>query len=1303
MEGAGGSGGPAAPSVYVRGESDIFAWLENALSERIMVIDGAMGTMIQRERLEEADYRGERFADHPKPLKGDNDLLVLTRPDVIRKIHDLYLDAGADIIETNTFNGTTIAQADYGMEAIVYEINKEAARIAREACDGKSTATRPRFVAGALGPTNRTGSLSPDVDDPGFRNVTFDELVKAYGEAVRGLVDGGADILMVETIFDTLNAKAALFAIDKYQEETGRRLPLFISGTITDLSGRTLSGQTGEAFYVSVAHAKPFAVGLNCALGAAQMRPFIQRLAQIAECFVFCYPNAGLPNAMGGYDDTPDKMGADVGEFAKAGFLNLGGGCCGSTPPHIKRVAEELAKYQPRAWSRSPPVMRLSGLEDLTVTKERFNFLNVGERCNIAGSIKFKRLVKAGDMAGLMQVARDQVEDGAMVIDVNVDDGMVDGVAMMTKFLRVAVTEPDIAKVPFMIDSSKFEVVEAGLKTVQGKCIVNSISLKVGEEEFIRQARVVKRYGAAVVVMAFDEEGQAATEEDKVRICVRSYKILTETVGFPAEDIIFDPNILTIATGLPEHNNYAVDFINATRRIKELCPHAKVSGGVSNLSFGFRGVNVIREAMHSVFLYHAINAGMDMGIVNAGMLQVYDDIEPDLLKLVEDVVLNRNEEATEKLLERSLEERAKLEARKSKGGVVKEVVEWRTRPVNERLTHSLVKGIPTYIVEDTEEARLAARAPLDVIEGPLMAGMNVVGDLFGSGKMFLPQVIKSARVMKRAVAHLVPFMEEEKKRVAMENGLDPTEHSYAGTVLMATVKGDVHDIGKNIVGVVLGCNNYNVVDMGVMVPAHDILAKAIEVKADVVGLSGLITPSLDEMVHVAQEMARRGFKVPLLIGGATTSRTHTAVKIAPQYSTLEHPVIHVLDASRAVTVVSKLLQKDAVVDTAAEGGAGGSVDEAETRNEYVENILEQYEELREAHYESLEERRYITLEQAREKRLAIDWAATPAVAKPAKVGVTVLDDFPLAELVPFIDWTPFFDVWQLKGGYKFRKYPKIFNDPTVGPKARELFTDAQNMLTEAIEKKWFRARGVTGVFPAHSVGDDIQVFADDSKSEVAATFYTLRQQAEKETDEPYVALSDFVAPKESGAADHIGCFAVSIFGAEEKAREFDEALDDFQKIMVMALADRLAEAFAEAVHHRMRTGLWGFAADEDLDPSDMLKVKYQGIRPAPGYPSQPDHLEKATLWSLLDVEANTGSKLTPGSFAMSPAASVSAVVFAHPKAHYFAVGPVCADQVADYAARKGKSLREIERWLSPVLAYEPKVAAEGEETKGDEA
>lgn len=1263
---------------FVREQDDIFEYLSAVMQENMLIFDGGMGTMIQKLKFSEEEFRGERFKDIEVLVSGNNDLLSITQPDTIRDIHMDYMTVGdAQLIGTNTFSGTTIAQADYNMEDIVYELNFESAKLAREAADivTRQNPLRPRFVAGSIGPTNRTLSISPNVEDPGFRNVTFDELVDAYYLQVRGLVDGGSDVLLVETIFDTLNAKAACFAINKYEEDYKKRLPLFISGTIVDMSGRTLSGQTTEAFYVSLRHTKPFCVGLNCALGANQMKPFLQRLANVAECFVSVYANAGLPNAMGGYDDSPQLMAEYCQEFAKDGLINMIGGCCGTTPEHIRAIADAAREYPSRTLPlESDRFMWLSGLEDLVVTKERFQFLNIGERCNLSGSIRFKRLIVKGDYPSAMEVARKQVEDGAMVIDVNVDDGMLDGVATMERFLKIAVTEPDISKVPIMIDSSKFHVVEAGLKCVQGKCIVNSISLKVGEEEFKRHAKLVKDHGAAVVVMAFDEEGQAATEAEKIRICKRSYDMLVNDVGFPPEDIIFDPNILTIATGMEEHNNYGVDFINATTKIKEMCPYAKISGGVSNLSFGFRGVNVIREAIHSVFLFHAIKAGMDMGIVNAGMLQVYDDIPEDLLQIVTDVVLNRNPEATEKLLDRSLLEREKAEAAKKDGVVAPVQQEWRSKNVKERLTHALVKGIADHINDDVEELRSVSARPLDVIEGPLMDGMNVVGNLFGSGKMFLPQVIKSARVMKKAVAYLLPYMHEEKKQNLIARGIDPESQTedddsmYAGKVLLATVKGDVHDIGKNIVGVVLGCNNYKVIDLGVMVQCSEIIAKAIEHDVDVVGLSGLITPSLDEMVFVAKEMSKAGMDKPLIVGGATTSRMHAAVKIAPQYTTLEHPVIHVLDASRSVVVVGNLLREDG-------------------RAEYVSEIMEDYEDMREDYYASLEDLKLLSFEKALDKRLIIDFDAIPPAVRPNKLGTHVVDDVSLEDVVPFIDWNPFFQTWELRGRYPNRGYPKIFDDENVGSEAKKLFDDGQVLLKRIIKEKLFKLRGIYGLVPANRTGEDVHTYAesDVERNSPTATFCMLRQQKEKESSDPYFSQADFIAPK--GYEDYLGMFAVGCFGVEELGAEFAKDHDDFNKILAQALGDRLVEAFAEMLHRDIRTSYWGYAADEKMESTDLLKVKYEGIRPAPGYPSQPDHTEKTTMWNLLDIEAKTGIQLTE-SLAMVPAASVSALCFAHPSSQYFAVGKVNKDQVESYAARKQQSIEVTEKWLSPILNYE---------------
>ncbi|KAJ2158450.1 hypothetical protein GGF46_003767 [Coemansia sp. RSA 552] len=1245
-------------------------YIEDELKKRIMFLDGAMGTQIQDLRLSESDFRGERFKDHPKDLKGNNDLLVLTQPKSVYGIHRNYLLAGADFVETNTFSGTTIAQADYGAEAIVYELNKVAAEIAREACADmlKETPDRPRFVCGAVGPTNRTCSISPSVENPSFRNVTFDQLVEAYTEQVRGLLDGGSDVILVETIFDTLNAKAALFAIDTlFDDGVYERVPVFVSGTIVDQSGRTLSGQTGEAFITSVAHTEPMAIGLNCALGATQMRPFIQSMASFTSSNVICYPNAGLPNTFGEYDESPETMAANVSTFAREGLVNILGGCCGTTPAHIRAVYEACKDYKPRVPGRDvrKDKLVLSGLEPL-IYDENSNFLNIGERCNVAGSRKFARHVIKGEYEEALAIARAQVENGGQVIDINMDEGMLDGVAAMTKFLNLISTEPDVAKVPIMVDSSNFAVVEAGLKCVQGKCIVNSISLKEGVEDYLSKARLIKRYGAAVVVMAFDEEGQAVEREHKFKVCERSYRLLVDEVGFNPNDIIFDPNILTICTGMEEHNNYGVEFIEATRDIKEHLPGAKISGGVSNLSFSFRGKENVRQAMHSVFLYHAIKAGMDMGIVNPGFLTIYDEIPKDLLEICENALWNRDPESTEKLLEYAQTH--------GKDAVAKDAEEeWRALPVNERLKHALVKGITKYVIEDTEEARLNKTLyprPLNVIEGPLMDGMSVVGDLFGAGKMFLPQVIKSARVMKKAVAHLIPFMEEE--RLANLEGTDGAEDDdniYNGTMVIATVKGDVHDIGKNIVGVVLGCNNYKVVDLGVMTPCEKIIEAAIREKADVIGLSGLITPSLDEMIHVAKELERAGLKIPLLIGGATTSKTHTAVKIAPRY---ESPVIHCLDASRSVVVVSNLMDK-------------------EVRQDFIDDIEEEYEEVREDHYDSLKDRRYLSLEESRDKGLKIDWTLPENLPpKPNVVGHRVYEDIDLNELLPYIDWNPFFQVWQLRGKYPNRGYPKLFNDATVGQEARRLFDEAQTMLRDLIDNRRIRASAIISILPANARGDDIVVYSDESRSEEVGVYYGLRQQAEKdkESTDPYLCLSDFIAPAASGVPDYIGSIAASAgFGVDELAAKYEAENDDYSAIMVKALADRLAEALTEKLHQTMRREMWGFAPDESLETQDLLSIKYQGIRPAPGYPSQPDHAEKRIMWKLGNIAEKTGIELTE-SLMMHPGASVCSLVFAHPKSSYFAVGKITKEQIEDYTSRKGASLDEVETWLRPILSYD---------------
>jgi len=1218
----------------------VYNKLNDILQNRIMVIDGAMGTMIQGYDLSEADFRGAQFKDHTSNLKGNNDLLSITQPEIIRDIHSAFLDAGADIIETNTFNSTSISQADYETEKHVYDINRAAAVIARSAADAftANTPDKPRFVAGALGPTNKTLSMSPDVNDPGFRAVTFDQMVEAYTEQVRGLMDGGVDILLVETIFDTLNAKAALFAIQEYFSKTGVALPIMISGTIVDASGRTLSGQTTEAFWISMAHTKNLlSIGLNCALGSEQMRPFIEELARVASCFTSLYPNAGLPNEFGGYDETAAIMAAQLAEYAESGFVNLVGGCCGTTPEHIRAIAEAAAKYTPRRRPEIKPYLRLSGLEPLVVT-ENTNFVNVGERTNVAGSRKFARLIMEGNYEEALSVARQQVENGAQIIDINMDEGMLDSEAAMVTFLNLLSTEPDIAKVPFMLDSSKWSVIEAGLKCMQGKGVVNSISLKEGEEAFKERARKILEYGAAVIVMAFDEKGQATSFEQRIEICQRAYRILTDEIGFPPQDIIFDPNILTVATGIDEHNTYAVDFVRATKWIKKNLPHALVSGGVSNISFSFRGNNLVREAMHAAFLYHAIQAGMDMGIVNAGQLEVYEEIPKDLLELVEDVLLNRRNDATERLVD--FAERIKgdstIESKKQA---------WRDAPVEERLKHALIKGIVDYVEADTEEVRQQSESALAVIEGPLMAGMNVVGDLFGAGKMFLPQVVKSARVMKKAVAYLIPFIEKEKKASG--------DTKPRAKVLLATVKGDVHDIGKNIVGVVLACNNYEIIDLGVMVPCEKILETARAKKVDIIGLSGLITPSLDEMVHNASEMQRLGFETPLLIGGATTSRIHTAVKIQPQY---QGTTIHVLDASRGVTVVNNLMSD-------------------ENRDAFIEKNRSEYEKLRQAHEKKTAAKNYVSLAQARENRLQIDWQRSD-IYPPAKPGVTVFENYPLAELREYIDWTPFFTTWELPG-----KYPKIFSDKSVGEEAKKLFDDANRLLDDMIQHNSLTANGVVGLFPACGTGDDIEVYSDANKGHLLATLHTLRQQSRKTRGNPNLALADFVAPKESGLTDTIGLFAVTAgIGLEQLVQRFEQEHDDYNSIMAKALADRLAEAFAERLHQKIRTELWGYAKAEQFGNDDLIKEKYQGIRPAPGYPACPDHTEKQLIWDVLQVEQRTGITLTE-SFAMHPAASVSGIYFAHPQAKYFSVGKLCQDQVEDYARRKNCPVSEVEKWL----------------------
>jgi len=1235
--------------------SPVEAELRRRASEGILVLDGAMGTEIQALKLGEAGYRGARFADWPTDLRGNNDILILSQPDAVRELHLNYFRAGAEIVSTNTFSSTRIAQADYGAQDLAGELNLVGARLAKEAAaiaareDG-----RTRFVAGAIGPTNRTASISPDVSNPGFRAISFDELRLAYGEQARGLLDGGADILLIETVFDTLNAKAALYAIAELFEERGATVPVMISGTITDLSGRMLSGQTPEAFWISVRHAAPFSIGLNCALGAKEMRAHIAELARVADTLVCAYPNAGLPNEFGHYDESPEFMASLLAEFADAGLVNIVGGCCGTTPAHIRAIAEAVRGKPPRRPPGPPRELRLSGLEPFRLTPD-IPFVNVGERTNVTGSARFRKLITAGDYPAALAVARDQVENGAQVIDVNMDEGLLDSEHAMTTFLNLVAAEPDIARVPVMVDSSKFKVIEAGLKCLQGKAIVNSISLKEGEEEFIRQARIVRRHGAAVVVMAFAEQGQADTLARKTAICRRAYDILTGTVGFAPEDIIFDPNIFAVATGIEEHSEYGVAYIEATRWIRANLPGAHVSGGVSNLSFAFRGNEQVREAMHSVFLYHAIAAGMDMGIVNAGQMAVYDDLDPELREACEDVVLNRRPDAADRLL--AIADRF----RGHKGEAKAADLAWREWPVDKRLAHALVHGISDFIAADVEEARQAAARPLDVIEGPLMAGMNVVGDLFGSGKMFLPQVVKSARVMKQAVAYLMPYMEEEKARSGV------TESNSAGKIVLATVKGDVHDIGKNIVGVVLQCNNYEVIDLGVMVPAAKIIETAKAEKADIIGLSGLITPSLDEMCHVAAEMERQGFETPLLIGGATTSRVHTAVKIHPNYR--RGQAVYVNDASRAVGITASLLSADKC--------AG-----------YIANIRTEYARIAETHARGEEQKRRLKLSAARANALKLDWNGNYRPTRP-RVQTATLRDIPLSDLVHYIDWSPFFSTWELTG-----KYPAILNDDKYGEAARTLFDDATAMLARIVRENWFAARGVVGFWPANAEGDDILVYADEMREKPIATLHTLRQQLARREGRANVALADFIAPRSSGVADYIGAFIVTAgVGEDEIAKRFRGANDDYSSIMVKALADRLAEAFAEHLHARVRRDLWGYAHDEALTPRDLIGETYVGIRPAPGYPAQPDHTEKAALFDLLNGEAATGVKLTE-SFAMWPGASVCGLYFSHPQSHYFGVGKIERDQVEDYARRKGWSPEQAEKWLAPVLNYDPAPAAQ---------
>ena len=1235
--------------------NDRIALLKKTLDERIVMLDGGMGTMIQGYKLEEADYRGERFANWHTDVKGNNDLLSITQPQIIHDIYTGYMEGGAEILETNSFNSTTMSMADYEMEELSYEINVAAARVAREAADAMTARTpdRPRYVAGVLGPTSRTCSISPDVNDPGFRNVTFDELVTAYIESTKGLIEGGSDIILIETVFDTLNAKAAIFAVKTTFEELGFELPIMISGTITDASGRTLTGQTTEAFYNSLRHAEPISIGLNCALGPAELRQYVKELSRICDCKVSAHPNAGLPNEMGEYDLSPEDMAVHIKEWAESGFLNIIGGCCGTTPEHIQAITDAVEGVAPRPEVEIPVECRLSGLEPYNIGKDSL-FTNVGERTNVTGSARFLRLIKEEDFDTALSVAQQQVENGAQIIDINMDEGMLDGVASMTRFLNLVASEPEISKVPIMVDSSKWEVIEAGLKCIQGKGIVNSISMKEGEEQFIKQAKLCRKYGAAVIVMAFDTVGQADTRARKTEICTRAYNILTE-IGFPPEDIIFDPNIFAIATGIEEHNNYAVDFIEAVTDIKTTLPYAMISGGVSNVSFSFRGNNPVREAIHAVFLYYAIQEGMDMGIVNAGQLEIYDNIPDELRIAVEDAVLNRRDDATERLLDIAEQYRG--------DGSAKAKVEdlaWREWPVEKRLEHSLVKGITDYIDADTEEARANADRPLHVIEGPLMDGMNVVGDLFGSGKMFLPQVVKSARVMKKSVAYLMPYMDKEKEELGM---VDVSN----GKIIMATVKGDVHDIGKNIVGVVLQCNGYEVVDLGVMVPCEDILKAAVEHKADIIGLSGLITPSLDEMVYVAKELQRQGMNLPLLIGGATTSKIHTAVKIDPAY---EHAAIYVADASRAVGVASTLLNE-------------------EQRSDYIAGIKAEYEKARIKRLANQDKKKQMTLADARANKVKVDFKQED-ITTPSFIGNKVFDNYPLEDLLERIDWTPFFASWELAG-----KYPRILSDDTVvgeetvGEAATKLFADAQAMLKQIVEEKWLTAKGVIGLYPANSVNDDdIELYTDESRGDAMITLHHIRQQTERRGDRPNMCLTDYIAPKDSGVQDYLGAFAVTAgIGIDEHIERFEADHDDYSSIMIKALADRLAEAFAERMHELVRKDYWGYSSDETLDNEAMIKEQYRGIRPAPGYPACPDHTEKALLWNLLKPDETIGLNITE-SFAMFPTAAVSGWYFAHPEVKYMGTGMIDKDQVADYAQRKGMELNVAERWLAPILDYD---------------
>ncbi len=1215
--------------------------LHRALRERILVLDGAMGTMIQAYKLQEADFRGARFKDNAQDLAGNNDLLTLTRPDIIAQIHREYLEAGADIIETNTFNSTAVSQSDYKLEALAYELNFEAAKLARSVCDEFSSSDKPRFVAGIVGPTSRTASISPDVNDPAFRNTSFDALVADYLVCAQGLIEGGADILLIETVFDTLNAKAAIFAVQEYSKRIGIEIPVMISGTITDASGRTLSGQTVEAFWNSVAHAKPISIGFNCALGATQLRPHIEEISGIANTFVSAHPNAGLPNEFGEYDQSAKEMAEIIAEFARSGFLNIVGGCCGTTPVHIRAIADAVAQCAPRAIPDIAPACRLSGLEAFNITSESL-FVNVGERTNITGSKRFARLIREGDYDTALDVALQQVEAGAQIIDINMDEGMLDSNAAMSHFLRLIASEPDISRVPIMIDSSKWEILETGLRCIQGKGIVNSISMKEGKQDFVDKARLCMQYGAAVVVMAFDEEGQADTLEKKCAICKRSYDILVNEVGFPAQDIIFDPNIFAVATGIEEHNNYAVDFIGSCEYIKRELPHALISGGVSNVSFSFRGNDTVREAIHSVFLYHAIQAGLSMGIVNAGQLAVYDEIPAQLKERVEDIVLNRRPDGTDRLMEIAGQYSGESATESH------EDLSWRENEVSKRISHALVKGITRYIEQDTEEARLLFEQPIEVIEGPLMDGMNVVGDLFGSGKMFLPQVVKSARVMKQAVAYLLPFIEEAKKGQVFK---------AKGKILLATVKGDVHDIGKNIVGVVLGCNNYDIIDLGVMVPCEKILQTAIAEKVDIIGLSGLITPSLDEMVHVAKEMQRQGFTIPLLIGGATTSKAHTAVKIDQHYH--NNSTVYVPDASRSVTVVSNLLSSD--------GGL-----------EFKSKIKDEYDAVRLRNANRDHRKNIISFDKANANAFKSDWQQQRPVA-PQFLGTKVFEDYPLEELVPYIDWTPFFITWSLSG-----KYPAILKDEVVGEAARDLFKDAQAMLKDLIDNKRLKAQGVVGFWPAAQQNlNDVTLFEDESREQQIARFCFLRQQSAKALGVPNLSLADYVAPQDAGTPDYIGGFAVTTgIGADELAKQYQEQNNDYNALMVKALADRLAEAFAELMHLRVRTEFWPYAQDESLSNDDLLDERYQGIRPAPGYPACPEHSDKVTLFKLLGIDGHIDMELTD-SYAMHPAASVSGFYFAHPESRYFSVGKIDADQVEAIAARKGVSLATMQGLLSP--------------------